>query len=45
LKGSSNLHKNLQLHITWKLTAINLQKNTFQKLWDLASLSRVTLLV
>jgi hypothetical protein len=33
LKGSSNLQKNLQLHLTWKVTSINLHKNTFQKPW------------
>ena len=30
-KGSSSLHNNLQLHLTWKLTAISPQRNTFQK--------------
>lgn len=37
LRGSSNLHKNLQLHVTWKLTALNLQEKIFQKSWNLAS--------
>jgi hypothetical protein len=31
LKVSSNLRKNLQLHLTWKLTAISSQQNIFQK--------------
>jgi hypothetical protein len=26
-----------QLHVTWKLTALSLQENTFQKPWNLAS--------
>jgi len=36
LRGSSNLHMNLQLHVTCKLTALSLQQNTFQKPWTLA---------
>jgi len=32
LKGSSNLHKNIQLHFTWKLIVISPQENTLQKL-------------
>jgi len=37
LKGSSNLHNNIQLHLTWKLTTISLHQKTFQKPWNLAS--------
>ena len=36
-KGSSSLHNNLQPHLTWKLTAISPQQNTFQKPWNQAS--------
>jgi len=32
-----NLHKNLQLLLIWKLTAISPQENTFQKPWNQAS--------
>ena len=35
--GPSNLHTNLQLHLTWNVTALSLHKNTFQKPWNLAS--------
>ena len=31
LRGSSNLHNNFQLNLTWKLKAISPQQNTFQK--------------
>jgi len=37
LRGSSNLHNNFQLHLTWKLTAISPQQNTYQKPWNQAS--------
>jgi hypothetical protein len=37
LKCSSNLHNNLHLHLTWKLTAISPQRNTFQKPQNQAS--------
>jgi len=37
LKGYSNLHLNLQLHLIWKLTANSLHDNTFQKPWNQAS--------
>ena len=29
--NSRNVNKNFELHVTWKLTAIRLQKDTFQK--------------
>ena len=35
--SSSNLHNNIPLHLTWKLTAISPQQNTFQKPWNQAS--------
>ena len=31
LNGSSNLYKNIQLHLTWKVTAISPQQYTFQE--------------
>ena len=37
LNVSSNLHNNLQLHFTCKLTAISSQQNAFQKPWNQAS--------
>ena len=31
LNGSSNLYKNIQLHLTWKVTAVSPQQHTFQE--------------
>ena len=35
--NSRNVSQNLELHYTWKLTPIRLQKDTFQKPWNQAS--------
>jgi len=35
--NSRNVNRNLEMHLTWKLTAIRLQKDTFQKPWNQAS--------
>jgi len=39
--NSRNVNKNLELHLTWKLTAISLQEDTFQKPWNQASVFHV----